>query len=63
MEVLPPAIPLDEKRGLSALREIALIDTPAEERFDRITRLARRLFSASGGGSVGLAPAITASGG
>lgn len=40
-------IPLDEARRLSALRALALLDTPAEERFDRITRLALRLFEVS----------------
>jgi hypothetical protein len=29
---------------LNALRELRLLDTPAEERFDRIVRLAKRLF-------------------
>ncbi|HEY5609766.1 MAG TPA: GAF domain-containing protein, partial [Thermoanaerobaculia bacterium] len=42
-----PPIPLDEARRLSAVRELALLDTPAEERFDRITRLALRLFEVS----------------
>lgn len=35
---------LGEKRRLAALYERSILDTPAEERFDRITRLARRLF-------------------
>lgn len=33
-----------EDRRLAAVRRMDLIGTPAEERFDRITRLARRLF-------------------
>lgn len=34
----------DEARRLEAVRRLRLLDTPAEERFDRITRLARRAF-------------------
>lgn len=36
--------PLDEADRLEALHGLALLDTPPEERFDRITRLATRLF-------------------
>jgi len=36
----------DEPRRLRALRELGVLYTPAEERFDRITRLATRLFGA-----------------
>jgi len=32
--------PADEDRRLEALRELAVLDTPAEERFDRVTRIA-----------------------
>jgi len=39
-----PEIPQNEANRLKALRSIALLDTPAEERFDRLTRLAKRLF-------------------
>ncbi len=35
---------LGEKRRVAALHERAILDTPPEERFDRITRLAQRLF-------------------
>jgi diguanylate cyclase (GGDEF)-like protein len=42
-----PPVPLDESRRLAVLRSLELLDTPAEERFDRITRLARRLFNAA----------------
>lgn len=38
------AIPADEAQRLDALRRLGVLDTPAEERFDRITRLAARLF-------------------
>jgi diguanylate cyclase (GGDEF)-like protein len=37
-------LPLDESSRLAALKGLHILDTPAEERFDRITRLARRLF-------------------
>jgi len=33
-------LPDDEVRRLTALRELAILDTPAEERFDRLTRIA-----------------------
>ena len=41
-----PSLPLDESTRIEALRSLALLDTPAEERFDRVTRLARRIFDA-----------------
>jgi len=34
----------DERARLEALRELGLLDTPPEERFDRVVRLAKRLF-------------------
>lgn len=39
-----PPIPVDEQERLSQLRSLAILDTPPEERFDRVTRMARRLF-------------------
>ncbi|WP_341580807.1 GAF domain-containing protein [Marinobacter metalliresistant] len=39
-----PDLPHDEAHRLSALDELALLDTPPEERFDRLTRLAARTF-------------------
>lgn len=39
-----PATPQNEKKRLQSLRGLNLLDTPKEERFDRITRLAHRLF-------------------
>ncbi|MBS9402849.1 EAL domain-containing protein [Halomonas sp. TRM85114] len=36
-----------EERRLAALSSLGLLDTPAEARFDRLTRLARRLFGVS----------------
>jgi GAF domain-containing protein len=37
------ALPPNEEARLSALRELAILDTPSEERFDRITRVASAL--------------------
>ncbi|MCU1693883.1 MAG: hypothetical protein JWM64_2974 [Frankiales bacterium] len=37
----------DEEDRLAALRALDLLDTPAEERFDRVTRLCQRLFGVS----------------
>ena len=39
-----PAIPSDEEARLRALRALDILDTPADERFDRLTRLAQRMF-------------------
>lgn len=39
-----PDIPLDEGVRLKALRSLDVLDTPSEERFDRLTRLAKRMF-------------------
>jgi diguanylate cyclase (GGDEF)-like protein len=39
-----PAIPADEKKRLDTLRGLGILDTAAEERFDRVTRLAQRLL-------------------
>jgi PAS domain S-box-containing protein len=39
-----PAIPANEAQRLRALRDLCVLDTPAEERFDRIVRTAARLF-------------------
>jgi phosphoribosyl 1,2-cyclic phosphodiesterase/FixJ family two-component response regulator len=37
-------LPADEPARVRALDELGILDSPPEERFDRITRLARRLF-------------------
>src|SRR5438105_718424 len=37
-------IPANEPERLAALYSLHILDTPAEERFDRVTRLALRLF-------------------
>ena len=39
-----PDIPQDEGVRLKALRSLDVLDTPSEERFDRLTRLAKRMF-------------------
>lgn len=39
-----PDLPPDEALRLATLRSLNILDTPAEERFDRLTRLAKRLF-------------------
>ena len=39
-----PDTPQDEERRLETLRSLHVLDTPAEERFDRLTRLAKRMF-------------------
>jgi PAS domain S-box-containing protein len=39
-----PPIPDNEEERLAALRRLGILDTPPEERFDRITRTAQRLF-------------------
>ncbi|NNE36000.1 MAG: diguanylate cyclase [Rhodothermales bacterium] len=44
--MIKPPIPADETRRLKALRDLKVLDTPPEERFDRVTRLARRVFAA-----------------
>ena len=41
-----PDFPADEQRRLQALRDLELLDTPAEERFDRLTRIAQSVFQA-----------------
>lgn len=43
--MIAPPKPPDESERLQELEELYLIDTPAEERFDRITRLAQSLFN------------------
>lgn len=39
-----PDFPCNETERLAALRALEILDTPPEERFDRITRIARHLF-------------------
>jgi diguanylate cyclase (GGDEF)-like protein len=40
-----PEIPLDDRQRLESLYSLGILDSPAEERFDRLTRIARRLFN------------------
>lgn len=40
----PAPLPLDEEQRLQALLDMQVLDTPAEERFDRYTRIAAELF-------------------
>ncbi|MBC7705825.1 MAG: PAS domain-containing protein, partial [Rhodoferax sp.] len=42
--MLEPLKPLDESARMNELQDLRLLDTPPEERFDRLTRLAIRLF-------------------
>ena len=39
-----PEIPPDEAKRLETLHNLNILDTPAEERFDRFTRLAKMIF-------------------
>ncbi len=43
--MIHPPVPADERERLQTLRDLDLLDTMPEERFDRITRIARQLFS------------------
>ena len=43
--MLKPAIPANERQRLKTLRDLKLLDTPPEERFDRVTRLAKQVFA------------------
>ncbi|GGP26068.1 GGDEF domain-containing protein [Silvimonas amylolytica] len=42
--MLAPTTPLDESVRLATLRSLSILDTAPEERFDRLTRLAKRIF-------------------
>lgn len=42
--MLPPPVPADEAQRISTLHGLNILDTMPEERFDRITRLAQRIF-------------------
>ncbi|MDO6706837.1 diguanylate cyclase [Photobacterium sp. 1_MG-2023] len=45
--MLVPEKPRDEVERLQSLHALTLLDTDREERFDRVTRLARRMFQVS----------------
>lgn len=40
----PPDLPADESTRIDTLRSLNILDSSPEERFDRLTRLAKRLF-------------------
>lgn len=42
--MIKPQLPWDEQRRLTYLRALQILDTPPEERFDRVTRTAQSLF-------------------
>jgi GAF domain-containing protein len=42
--MIPAPIPTDDERRLQALREMLILDTPPEERFDRVVRFASEEF-------------------
>lgn len=42
--MLKPPTPVDELLRLETLRNLKILDTESEERFDRVTRLAKRVF-------------------
>jgi GAF domain-containing protein len=42
--MIPAPIPTDDERRLQALREMLILDTPPEERFDRVVRFAAEEF-------------------
>lgn len=44
VELKKPDIPQDEHTRLKTLRSLDVLDTLSEERFDRLTRLAKRMF-------------------
>jgi hypothetical protein len=46
--MLPAPIPADEDARLASLRKMQILSTPAEEAFDRITRVAQHIFHVSG---------------
>ena len=42
--MIKPTLPADEKARLETLQLLNILDTQPEERFDRITRMAKRMF-------------------
>lgn len=43
--MIAPPLPADETARLATLRVLQVLDTPSDERFDRLTRMAKRLFN------------------
>ena len=42
--MITPELPANEAERLHALRTLEILDTSHEERFDRVTRMAKRMF-------------------
>lgn len=42
--MLTPPIPADETKRVQALRDLNILDTPTEDRFDRLTRIAQHIL-------------------
>lgn len=42
--MISPSLPEDEKQRLEKLRALKILDSDPEERFDRLTRMAKRMF-------------------
>jgi GAF domain-containing protein len=42
--MIEPETPANEQVRLDSLQSLDILDSPAEERFDRLTRLAKRIF-------------------
>jgi GAF domain-containing protein len=42
--MIPPQIPSYEAQRLETLRALRILDSAPEERFDRLTRMAKRMF-------------------
>ena len=42
--MIKPELPKNEAERLHALRTLEILDTSHEERFDRVTRMAKRMF-------------------
>jgi hypothetical protein len=43
--MLKPPIPVNESTRIATLRLLNILDTQSEERFDRLTRMAKKLFA------------------
>jgi len=47
MPMIAPGTPIDEAERLADLRALQILDTPHDQRFDRVVRLARQVFGVS----------------
>nr|MBC8451899.1 GAF domain-containing protein [Rhodospirillaceae bacterium] len=43
--MIAPALPVDELERQTAVQSLNLLDSPVDERFDRLTRLAQNVFN------------------